>query len=257
MTAARALPGVLFDLSDTLVPWHTITHWQWAWRPQGPLIPERHAQAAIKRSLRGWDQRRWQGLVGTMPVAEAADHREFLRATLTEIAGHSLPPTEVEAVVDRFLRPTGEIERFPDAAATVLQIAERGQPVGVVSELSADTARAMLKRAGLVESWLVLSEAGPAEPRLPSAAAFHRACERLGTVPGQTVFVGNLYWSDARAANRAGLTGVLIDRTDIWPRVVANRIQTLSELPTLDFVRPGVTGEPAPAIAPREVTGAP
>lgn len=220
----------LFDLDDTLVPWQTVPHWQWAWRPQGPLLSARHARAAIKQAHHAWDRRRWDGLTGVRPPADLAEYRQHLKETLLAVAGRSLPAAEIEAVVDRFLKPGGGFETFADAGPTLDALASRGQAYGIVTFLPESVARAALRRAGLPDPKLLLwgDEAGG--PPLPAAAAFRAACTRLGTRPAKTTYVGDLFWSDIRAAVRAGLAAVLIDRTEAWPRVSAERIRSLQDL---------------------------
>ncbi|HEY1198566.1 MAG TPA: hypothetical protein VGG32_07560, partial [Thermoplasmata archaeon] len=61
--------AVLLDLDDVLVPFQTPAAWQWAWRPQGPVLGERRVKAAVRRALKAWDRRRWQGLTGKAPPA--------------------------------------------------------------------------------------------------------------------------------------------------------------------------------------------
>lgn len=243
MSVASSPPrrAVLFDLDDTLVPWHTVAHWQWAWRPQGPVLSERHTQAAIRRSLHHWDRRRWEGLVGAGPPTTADDLREALRAELFAIAAHPLPTAETEAVVDRFLRPAGEGEAFADAAPTLAALAERGVRLGVVTDLPLASARRALARAALPEDLLVL-HGDDAEARLPSAAAFRRAAARLDVKPRGCLYVGDLFWSDVRAAARAGFASVLLDRTDALARVTGTRVRSLAEVP-------GLLAAPAPASA--------
>jgi FMN phosphatase YigB (HAD superfamily) len=242
---------VLFDLDDTLVPWQTVQHWQWAWRPLGPLISDRHARATMRRTVRAWDRRRWQGLTGAMTAADLTVYRQFLRETLAAIAGRSLPPGEAEAVIDRFLHPTNEIERFPDAGATLAALTQRGIPYAVVTPLPLDVASSILKRTGLQDAPIVLSAAEPEDHRLPLRGAFRQACERIGSTPATTVFVGDLYWSDVRAAERAGLHGVLVDRLQLWPEVSGDRIPTLSELVGLPIFR----GDSTPVPGPTPATG--
>ncbi len=236
--------ALLLDLDDTLIPWNTVTHWQWAWKPQGPKLAERRVQAAIRRTLRAWDRRRWHGLVGAEPPVDLALRRAHLFATLTAIAGHSLPDPESTAVVDRFDKPAGEIETFPDALPALRRCAAEGIAVGVVTELPKEAARRALNRAGLHEVRLIAQGDDPADARLPSKAGFRAACQLLGFPASQTVFVGDLFWSDVRAASRAGLTGVLLDRFDRFGGVEARRIATLPEV--VD-IRPG-TGTPEPAV---------
>ena len=223
------LDAVLFDLDDVLVPFQTPSAWQWAWRPQGPVLGERRVRAAVRRSLKAWDHRRWLGLTGKSPPTDADALRRHLAETLAAIAGHPLPADETEAVVRRVLRPAGEVERFPDAAPALERLRFRQVKVGVVTELPRDSALWMMHRTGLPEGML-LASAEPGSPVLPQRAAFRGALERLGSPAERTAFVGDLYWSDVRAAARSGLAAVLLDRHDAWPKVQHGRMTTLDAL---------------------------
>ena len=230
--ATHPLTAVLLDLDDALVPWQTVAHWQWAWRPRGPVLSERHVRASIRRQLHLWDRRRWRGLVGKEPSTDPTTYRSFLAELLAEIAGHALPPAETSAVVERFLKPAHEVESFPDAAALLKTLAERSVRVGVIAALPAESAKLALRRAGLAESLLVTTDDDPGD-RPPSVAGFRAAVERLSAKPRETLYVGDLFWSDVRAAGRAGLTSILIDRHDMSPRVQGPRIHSLAEVPNL------------------------
>ena len=237
-----ALQAVLLDLDDTLVPWQSVAHWQWAWRPRGPVLSERHTRAALKRALHRWDRRRWEALTGKFPPVDDAAYRGFLAWVLTELAGHPLADPEALAVVNRFLKPAGDPESFPDAAPLLRLLGERKIPVGAIGELPNDSARLALRRASLPESlWF---EPAPAAERLPGAAAYRAACARLGFKPREVLYVGDLFWSDVRAAARAGCTAVLIDRWGAAARVVGPRIQSLAEVPALLEHPPGSVPEP-------------
>jgi len=221
--------AVLFDLDDVLVPFHTPLAWQWAWRPQGPALGERRVQAAIRRSLHAWDRRRWQGVVGRSPPADLEAFRSHLAATLATIAGHALPADETAAVVRRILRPSGEIERYPDAAPALDRLRAEGVRCGIVTPIAAESATWLLRRVGLPAD-LLLGTGDPGAPVVPAKEAFRAAVARLGATPATTAFVGDLFWSDVRAAHRAGLVAVLLDRHDAWPRVTAGRMRSLADL---------------------------
>ncbi|HYK93370.1 MAG TPA: HAD family hydrolase [Thermoplasmata archaeon] len=240
--AARA---VLFDLDDTLLPWQTVAHWQWAWRPRGPVLSERHVLAAIHRSLHAWDRRRWRGLVGESPPADAAAYREHLESTLAAIAGHALPSDETNAVVTRFLHPAGEIETFPDVVPCLARLASDGIPVAVTSSLGAEPAQVALRRVGLGDLKIVATADAPT-PAIPAAAAWRAVAESLGLRPREILYVGDLFWSDIRAAARVGFPTALVDRRDWLPRVLARRIRSLADLPAI-VAAPGE--EPAPDSA--------
>lgn len=226
--------AVLFDLDDTLAPFQTVAHWQWAWKPQGPLLPERHAKAAIRRSVRAWDRRRWQGLVGAAPPTGAADLRLHLHDTLLAVAGRPLGDYEVESVVDRFLRPSPHSETFEDVPTVGRWLRDHQVPFAVVTPFSEPVARAFLARTGLPSDVPVIADPEtPESPRLPAAAAFRAARKAVAPRSARVVYVGDLYWSDVRAAARAGLEAILLDRSDAFEGLGGTRIRSLAELPAL------------------------
>jgi len=225
----RIVEAVLFDLDDVLVPFHTLAAWQWAWKPQGPRLGERHVQSALRRSLHAWDRRRWAGLTGKAPPADAAALSAHLAETLRTLAGHTVPTEESEAVGRRLLRPAGEVERFPDVAPALERLAKAGVKVGVLTPIPQENARWLLHRAGVAEELLV-GAGDPPGPCVPAREAFRAGAERLGVPAARAAFVGDLYWSDVRAAQRAGLVGLLLDRTGAWPNIQAGRVTTLADL---------------------------
>ena len=220
--------AVVFGLEDGLVPLRTAAAWQWAWRPQGPVLGERRVHAAIRRALREWDRRRWRGLTGKDPPADLAALRAHLAAALAEIAGRPLPEPEVEAVVRRLLHPAGEVERFPDAAPALRRLASAGVRTAIATGLPDESARWLLQRAGLDASGLIRT--GEALPLLPERAAFRALAEAIDVPLAHTAFVGPLFWSDVRAAARAGMAAVLLDRFDVWPKVRSGRVGSLEAL---------------------------
>ena len=226
---ADTLDAVLFDLDDVLVPFDTPHSWQWAWRPQGPLLGDRRVKAAVRRALKAWDRRRWQGLTGKLPPANLTTLNEHIANTLATVAGHALPAAETGAVVRRVLHPAGEVERFPDVAPLLDRLRAADVRVGVATPLPTDSARWVLHRTGLPADLLVRA-GDPPEPVLPDRAAFRAAVAALGSEPKRTGYVGDLFWSDVRAAARAGLKAVLLDRHDAWPKVQAGRILSLDGL---------------------------
>jgi FMN phosphatase YigB (HAD superfamily) len=237
--------AVLFSVEETLVPEQTPERWQWAWRPLGPVLPERHVRAALKRSLHAWDRRRWEGLVGGAPAVGAEAYREFLRSTLVEIAGHRLPEAETEAVVDRFLRAPVERPPPPDVPATLAGLRALGITLVAIGDRPGPSASENLKRAGIRPAVdLVVGEALDA-PWPPSKEAFRAAAKAAGCRPSELAFVGHLYWSETRAAHRAGLPAYLLDRQGWWPRVEERRLSSLAELPAL-LTAPAAPAPPAP-----------
>jgi FMN phosphatase YigB (HAD superfamily) len=249
--AEGAPRAVLFDLDDTLVPFQSVAHWQWAWKPQGPILSERHARAAIRRSVRAWDRRRWQGLVGSAPPAGPAELRLHLHDTLIAVAGRPLADAEIESVVDRFLRPSPHSETYPDVPGAIAWLRAEGIPFGVVTPLPEDVARAFLSRtAAGAEARLFADPGTPDAPRLPSAAAFRTARSAIAPPGARVVYVGNLYWSDVRAATRAGLEAVLLDRLEMFEGLGGARIENLGALRTLFEAAPAPVAPSEPSVGP-------
>lgn len=247
-SGSGTVDAVLFDLDDVLVPFHALSVWQWAYKPQGPPLGPRRAAAAFRRGVHAWDHRRWEGLTGRQPPADVAALHQHLATTLQGLAGRPLPAPEEEAVVRRLLRPAGEVERYADVAPCLARLAAAGVRAGIATSLPEESARWFLKRAGLPESALVAAGDAPG-PALPARAAFAAARERLGVPADRLAYVGDLFWSDVHAAHRAGLRAVLLDRAEFWPRVTTGRMRSLADLETT-IAAEGAVGDAAAAAAP-------
>lgn len=225
---SSTVDAVLFDLDDVLVPFESPAAWQWAWRPQGPVLGERRVHAAIRRSLKRWDRRRWRGLTGREPPVDLAALLAHLSESLADVAGHPLPEAESQAVVRRMLHPAGEVERFPDVVPALARLDAAGVRWGIATELPSESATWLLRRVGIDPARLLLT--GETARPLPDRDAFRVAVGRFDLPLASVAFVGDLFWSDAHAASRAGLATVLLDRRDAWPKVQAGRITTLDRL---------------------------
>jgi HAD superfamily hydrolase (TIGR01549 family) len=225
---STAVDAIVFDLDDVLVPFMTPAAWQWAWRPQGPVLGERRVRAAVRRSLKAWDRRRWRGVTGRDPPVDLAAFHRHLRDALGEVAGHSLPEVETEAVIRRLQRPAGEAERFPDVVPALERLRAANVPWGIATELPAESAKWLVRRVGIDPARLLVTGEGP-NP-LPDRSAFRMAADHLHFPVDRVAFVGDLFWSDARAAARAGLASILLDRHDAWPKVNVGRAVSLHEL---------------------------
>ena len=121
-------------------------------------------------------------------------------------------------------------------------LGRRGVRVGVLSQLPVEASRVALRRAGLPDTLLVPPSDGVAP--IPAVAGFRAAAAHLGAKPRSTLYVGDLFWSDVRAAARAGLVAVLIDRADVAGRVTGPKIRSLAEVPGLLDHPPGESPEP-------------
>jgi HAD superfamily hydrolase (TIGR01549 family) len=167
-------------------------------------------------------------VTGREPPADLAALHQHLRSTLFEISGHPLPEPETEAVVRRLLRPAAEVEKFPDVAPALERLRVAAVRWGVATSLPAESAQWLLRRSGIDPARLLLT--GEGSPSLPDRDAFRAAAAGLGMPFARVAFVGDLFWSDARAATRAGLPSLLLDRHEAWPKVQSGRVVSLVDL---------------------------
>lgn len=98
----------------------------------------------------------------------------------------------------------------PDAADALAGLVGRGLAVGALTNAAVAYQTRKLARSGLDLPVLVgMDTLGVGKP---DVRVFHEGCERLGTAPESTVYVGDELDIDAVAAVRAGLVGVWLDR---------------------------------------------
>ncbi len=218
--------GVLFDIDDTLVD---------------------HAgasRAAIVGQLRdvglphgASDADRWRTL----------DERHFPRFLAGELGFQEQRRARVRDMVDDpdlddgaadawFAAYNARFESswacFDDVLAALAGLADRGLPVGIVTNLDSRRQRHKLERVGLGGRFDVLVGLDTLGVGKPDAAVFRHACELLGTEPAETAFVGDRLEHDALGARDAGLLAVWLDRNgaghDVPEGVV--RVRSLAEL---------------------------
>jgi HAD superfamily hydrolase (TIGR01493 family) len=115
-----------------------------------------------------------------------AAHRESMRvwfARVPALAGVEDTAVDVLRAPDSWLP-------YPDTAEVLGELAARGVPVGVVSDIGWDI-RAHAEHAGiadLVGSWTLSCELGTEKP---DPAVFRAACSSLGVDPRATLMVGD------------------------------------------------------------------
>ena len=99
-------------------------------------------------------------------------------------------------------------EAFPDAAATLRGLYERGVPAGILSDTGFDLRPVFdaLELTQWVNAVLLSCESGACKPE---PQVFHAACAALGTEPGTTLMVGDNPLTDGGAVT-AGLMVLLL-----------------------------------------------
>jgi putative hydrolase of the HAD superfamily len=99
-----------------------------------------------------------------------------------------------------------------DALALLAALDHIGTPVGALSNSTRELSVAKLERLGLTDRLPLLVSPDDLGFGKPDPRVFHLACERLGSAPGRTAYVGDELDVDAQGARAAGLVGIWLDR---------------------------------------------
>ncbi|MCD2193786.1 HAD family hydrolase [Actinomycetospora endophytica] len=178
-----AVGAVLFDFSNTLFRMIDVRTWLTrvaAATGQGfdvDTVLAEVATAAARPDVVAAQQGR--------DLSDAA-HREAMRAWFSHVP--ALAGVE-DAAVD-VLRAPDSWMPYPDTAEVLTELAARGVPVGVVSDIGWDI-RVHAQHAGvadLVGSWTLSCELGVEKP---DPAMFRAACASLDVDPRATLMVGD------------------------------------------------------------------
>ncbi|WP_104109522.1 HAD family hydrolase [Arthrobacter sp. N199823] len=141
--------------------------------------------------------------------------------------------TDFEAAQPRSIRAFADVVPLLDALDAA------GIPYGAVSNNVHAYQRAKLNQAGLARVAVLvgIDTVGVAKP---DPAIFLEGCRQLGTVPGQTLYVGDNYLLDGVASIRAGLSGVWLNRESMpepqAPGAESAELERIQVVVTLDEI---------------------
>ncbi|PKW25914.1 HAD family hydrolase [Phycicoccus duodecadis] len=238
--------GVLLDADDTLYDTRAAMHAAGA-QVAAELWPEADPARIAGAGVRFRDDP--EGHFGAYTRGEV-EYDEMRRARVAELAGW-LGQRHDDLWWHRFdalYEPAflGALTAFDDVRPVVDELRAAGLAVGVLTNSSATYTAAKLRAAGLSGVFDVVCTRDTLGFGKPDARAFHAACDRLGTAPEATLYVGDEVVNDPVGASDAGLAAVwLVREGEPEPhdgRLLAGRgvpvIASLTEVPRL-LARPG------------------
>ncbi len=118
---------------------------------------------------------------------------------------------------------------FPDAAATLQALKDRGFTVGLVSNRS-QPCHEECRQLGLLDYFDFAYVAGEVDAWKPDPLIFKRAFKLANTTPANTVYIGDNLYADINGARNAGIQPVLIDPEGVFPQADCPVIGSLTEL---------------------------
>jgi FMN hydrolase / 5-amino-6-(5-phospho-D-ribitylamino)uracil phosphatase len=203
------IKAVLFDLDDTL--WPVVPAIERAERLMFAWL-QQHAPAVASLFTIEQLRERRKELMATDPVYQL-DLRKLRHAGLVEALRHA---GEDQSLADRamavFSRARNEVTLFADVVPALTALKDR-VALGTVTNGVADLHAVGI--AHLFRTSVAAYEIGCAKPE---PAIFLAACEALGVAPEETVYVGDDPLLDVEGAQKAGLQGVLLRRTELPSR---------------------------------------
>ncbi|MGW6566871.1 HAD family hydrolase [Streptomyces sp. NPDC054975] len=225
-----AIRAVLWDVDDTIFDYA---------RADLAGMRDHLAAEGLADGFDSVDQalRRWQELTVVhwrRFEAGGVDFQEQRRERVRDFLGApGLSAVDADAWFGRYVAHyEAAWELFPDAVP-VLDLLAGDYRHAVLSNSSIHNQDRKLRVLGIrdrFEAVVCAAELGVAKP---AAAAFHAACDALGLVPGEVVYVGDHPDIDASGADGAGLRGIWLDRSGAGGRPELTRITDLHQLPGL------------------------
>jgi HAD superfamily hydrolase (TIGR01493 family) len=178
-----AVGAVLFDFSNTL--FHMIDARTWLARVAMASGRDLDIEAVLADVARAAD------IPEVVTAQEGRDlsdeaHRDAMRAWFSRVPALA----GAEDVAGHVMRAPDAWVPYPDTAPVLRELAARGVPVGVVSDIGWDI-RPHARHAevfDLVGSWTLSCEVGSEKP---DPAVFRTACASLGVDPRTTLMVGD------------------------------------------------------------------
>ena len=118
---------------------------------------------------------------------------------------------------------------FPETHAVLTRLREEGFELGIVSNF--DTRLfSVIRGLGIDRLFDTVTIASLSMCAKPASKIFEMALEKHAIDPGEAMHVGDSLRDDVEGATKAGLTGVLLDRTGRAPATGGHVIRTLDEL---------------------------
>ncbi|MBN2043778.1 MAG: HAD family hydrolase [Anaerolineales bacterium] len=186
---------------------------------------------------RQWAHRYWASSENllldqqTYGKGERAFWENYARRTLESLGADPVQVHELASKLHEHMqakyRPQDHIPA--DVVPTIRQIKQAGMKAGLLTNRS-DPPTEYLQASGLAAELDFCVVAGYIGSWKPDPEAFYYSMGMAGSVPAETIYVGDNYYADIIGAQRAGMQAVLIDRERIFPEPDCLTICEIGEL---------------------------
>jgi HAD superfamily hydrolase (TIGR01549 family) len=200
------IKAVLFDLDDTLWPIVPVIK-------RAEVVLHDWLTINVPNVTQQFTTERLRELRNTLLAADPRyqiDLWGLRHATLTEAfiaAGEDA--TKVDLAMEIFSKARNVVTPFEDVLPTLTRLN------GLVKVGSISNGFADLEEIGLAHHFHTSIAAHQLGCAKPDAAIFHKACDALGVLPAEAVYVGDDPEVDVEGAQKAGLQGVWMNRSGL------------------------------------------
>lgn len=227
MASARPrIRAVLFDLGGTLVREPDFARWvEEARRLDLSVRPDRlppaYVEVLVEVNAEGGPQE--TGALAT----------DFWQRVLSRTVQANVP----RHVATKFVAACGEgsapVLIYPDAHGCLDQLRTDRRSLGVISNsTNEEIVRLVLSWAGILDFFDCIVSSGTEGVEKPDPEIFLRTVRRMGLRPAEAIYVGNQPFTDAVAAQSAGLYGVWLNRGEATHSTTPPEITSLLQIPS-------------------------
>jgi putative hydrolase of the HAD superfamily len=199
--AHRRITTVFFDLGGTLVDERDILGWVEVAVGLGLDIPPDDFAHAYSEVLIETD------------CAPRVPFQEFWRRVLERGAQHAVTPAVSERFVAAYLTRERPLPLFSDTRRCLEDLSADGRTLAIISNSRGeDHVREILIRRDIAEFFRAIVSSGSEGVAKPDPEIFRRALTKLHAAPEESFYVGDLAFTDAKAAAAVGLHSVWLNR---------------------------------------------
>ncbi|HXQ49364.1 MAG TPA: HAD family hydrolase [Thermoplasmata archaeon] len=192
---------VFFDLGGTLVDERDILGWVEAASRLGLEVPADDLAHAYSEVLRETD------CLPRVPFTE------FWRLVLERGAQRPVPPALSERFTTAYLTRERPLPLFSDARRCLEDLKAQGRQLAIISNSRGeDHVREILIRREIAEFFRAIVSSGSEGVAKPDPEIFRRALSKVNATAEESFYVGDLAFTDAKAAAAAGLHSVWLNR---------------------------------------------
>jgi putative hydrolase of the HAD superfamily len=192
---------VFFDLGGTLVDEQDILGWGEVASRLGLEIPPDDLAHAYSEVLRETD------------CTPRVPFEEFWQQVLARGAQHPVPRAIAERFLEEFRRRDRPMPLFSDARRCLEDLRSQGRRLAIISNSRGeDHVREILIRRDIAGFFEAVVSSGTEGVAKPDPEIFRRALAKLHVPAEESFYVGDLAFTDAKAAAAAGLHAVWLNR---------------------------------------------